>query len=265
MKLEAFIKIVSENVIWLPIVLAVCLTVLLIIIIIKVIKGTITISFWGLKIESNKAVDKVQKLFDELNMHSQLKTQVIKLLNQSMITVSQWGNLPSREFQDKVKSFYNFYLPGIISLITKQRDNTHRVAIFHQFDNESLKILHGSGYSPEGVEKLKLGLKNSKAGYCFINEEQYYNKDITNDSSYVRNPKSSKEYKSLLCVPITYNNKTIGVLNIDGLKSNSFDKDDIDYITYFANSISPLLYKELLYKDEINKREALYHEKERNN
>ncbi len=32
---------------------------------------------------------------------------------------------------------------------------------------------------------------------------------------------------------------------MDGLNKNSFEKDDIDYITYFVNAMAPILYKEL--------------------
>lgn len=229
----------------------------------KIHKGTANLSFWGIKYESNKAVEIIQSQFNALNKQSELKTHVIKLINQSMVTHSDYGSMGNKEFQDKVKKFYDFFLPGIISLITKDVSNLHRVAVFYNVDNVNLKILYGAGYSPEGVEKLRLSLANSKAGYCYMSGEVYYNADITLDSSYKRNPKSSREYKSILCIPIKYNGKTIGVLNIDGLLSDSFDKDDIDYITYFSNSISSILFKEINYMIKKNEGEALYYEEEK--
>ncbi|WP_164670977.1 GAF domain-containing protein [Virgibacillus doumboii] len=238
--------------------------ILLVVIIIKIIFGEPkSYNFWGIQIEPNRAIGKIQQQFRDLNEHSEHKTQVLKLINQSSWTISQLGKVNPKEFHEKLIAFYDFFLPGIIGLMTKEKGNIHRVAIFHKNDNNCLKILWGSGYSPEGKEKLELSLHDSKAGYCFINNKEYCNGDITQDPSYKRNPKSSREYKSLLCVPISYGGETIGVFNIDGLKSNSFDKDDIDYINYFANSISPLLYRELLIIDELNKREAFYDEKER--
>lgn len=254
------LKIISEHASWIFSALGVVGIIMLLIVGYKVFKGTANISIWGIKIESNKALLEVQKQFELLNEHSEHKTQVLKLLNQANLTLSQWENARPEQFESLARSFYNFFLPGIITLITKQKANAIRAAVFHLKDDK-LVILHGFGYSPNGVKNLKLSLQESKAGYCFTEGREYYNSDVTLDPTYVRNPKSSKLYKSVLCIPITYNNKTIGVLNLDGLDSNSFDKDDIDYITYFANSISPLLFKELIYRDfSREKEEAFNHE-----
>ncbi|MHA6258372.1 GAF domain-containing protein [Sporosarcina sp. CAU 1771] len=263
MEFEPLFNFLFEVVPWLTIALLCCLLVIFLLICIKIHKGSATLSLWGLKFESNKAVATIQSQFSELNKQSHLKTQVIKLLNQSMVTHSDYGSMSDEEFHEKVKRFYDFFLPGIIGLITKEVANLHRVAVFYKVDYNNLKILYGAGYSPEGVEKLRLSLTNSKAGYSYINGKEYYNPDITKDASYERNPKSSREYKSLLCIPIKYNSKTIGILNVDGLLSNSFDRDDIDYITYFSNSISSILNKEINYLSSLNEEEAFYYEKEK--
>ncbi|SDI19414.1 GAF domain-containing protein [Alteribacillus persepolensis] len=238
------------------------LIVLLIVIIIRVATGKSNVSFWGFKMENNREVEKIQTQFDELNEHSQLKSQVLKLLNQSIITYSVWENLQGKEFEKNVQRFYNFFLPGIISLITKQRDNSHRIAVFHDAGGY-LKVLHGFGYYPNGGEELKLGFRESKAGECFTKGETYYNPDLSQDPSFNRNIESSKEYNSLLCIPIVFNEQSLGVLNIDGVKKNSFNKDDIDYLTFFANSLAPLLNKELKYNEILSQVEVYYEEKEK--
>lgn len=247
--IESFVNSVFERVPFLSYIMSFFLITLLSVIILKIATGeSKSYHFWGIKIEPNKAIKKIQQQFNDLNEHSQHKTQVLKLLNQSSWTISNWGKLKPEEFNEKLKGFYDFFLPGVIAVMTKEKGNTHRVAIFYKHD-DSLRILWGSGYSPEGKENLTLSLHDSKAGYCYLNNRTYISHDITQDHSYKRNPKSSRDYHSLLCVPITYAGETIGVFNIDGLNPHSFDNDDIDYITYFANSISPILYRELIYKE----------------
>lgn len=247
---EFFIKLINIHffVPWLTVgrIVSLLLVLLIIVLIIKVWNGTSTISLWGLKIQNDKRVEVVQKEFEALNENNNLKTHYLKLLNQAVLTTEKCiPETASRgDLLHKINDFYDFYLHGIITILTN-KDNVHRVAVFHKHNESELKILYGHGYSPEGKEHLRLGLYDSKAGYSFIQQEVFHSGDLTQDSSYVRNPKSSKQYHSLLCVPIIYENESIGVLSIDGLNVNSFHKDDIDYITYMANGISIILHKEL--------------------
>jgi putative methionine-R-sulfoxide reductase with GAF domain len=263
-------RYIQENVGWLPTTLAILVILIIlafaILALYKYHNGANTISFFGLKIEPNKAYGELQSQFEELNSQSEVKSHILKLLNQTIITISGWDrNLSEEKLTRKVHNFYNFFLPGLVSIITKQRDNNHRIAIF-TLQGRCLKIHQGYGYSPAGVENLELCLDKSKAGYSFRNKEMYYSPDITADPTYVKNPKSSKEYKTLLCIPILYAEQVIGVLNVDGVMYNSFDKDDINYITYFANAVAPLLHMELTHKVQESvplKKEAIVLEQKR--
>lgn len=250
-----FDRIPNEIITLAFVIIAIFIIIFLIVVIIKTYEGTLTISLFKLKIESNRAVNEIQQQFNELNENSNLKTQILKLLNQANITIIKWYDMSPKEVYENSKNFYDLYLHGIVSIITKN-DNMHRIAIFYKTENEKLKILHGYGFSPEGKKKLELSLHNSKAGYSFINNKPFRSNDITVDSTYVRNPLSSTKYNSLICVPIEFNDEVIGVLSIDGLNKNSFEEDDIDYITYFANAIAPILYKEIVYINSKNKEET---------
>ncbi|KAA0547417.1 GAF domain-containing protein [Bacillus sp. BGMRC 2118] len=210
----------------------------------KVARGGQELSLFGgaINLKPNLDVLKLKEQFETLNEYDRLKSNVLKLLNQTYLTLPSLECYKSNvvKLERNLNLFYDFFLPGIISTITKERDNQHRIAIFIK-DSSTLKILRGNGYSLEGLKRLSLNVHNSKAGHAFINNIAYFNNNLTADPSYVRNPKATKEYKSLLCVPIVYNEDVIGILNIDGLKENSFDKDDADYITYFANALAPIL------------------------
>jgi putative methionine-R-sulfoxide reductase with GAF domain len=139
--------------------------------------------------------------------------------------------------------------------MTKDKGNSLRIAIFCS-EGEYLKIAHGSGYSPDGIKKLRLSLSSSSAGYCYTSKEKYFTDDVTSDPRYKRHPKSSREYFSLMCVPIQYEEEVIGILNVDGLKRKSFDRDDLDHLSYFASALAPLLKKEFEYKEN-HQKEAL--------
>lgn len=247
---EIFIELININFYfsWLTFgrIFAILILVVFIIVVIKIYNGTSTISLGFMKIKNNKEVQRLQNRFEELNKNNNIKTYYLKLLNQAIMTINniESNELSKEKLITKIHNFYDFYLHGITTTLTNG-DNIHRVAIFYKYNENELKILHGHGFSPEGKEKLRLDLYESKAGYSFIQQKVFHSGDITQDSTYVVNPKSSKKYHSLLCIPIIYGDKSIGVLSVDGLKINSFDSDDIDYLTFMANSISLILYKEL--------------------
>ncbi|WP_042221996.1 GAF domain-containing protein [Oceanobacillus manasiensis] len=244
---------IEEKIPWLSdvlLIIAILLVlVLLIVTITKVLKGEAEFSIFGIKFSNNRAYDKLQKQFNELNEHSSHQQQVIMFLFQVNKTVSDTGKLTRDKFQEGVSSFYDLFFGGIINILNTSKGNSFRVAILYKA-TDGLRILHGIGYSPDGKSNLCLGLNNTKAGYCYTNNEIVHYDKLSNDPTFKRNPHSSKKnYESLICVPIIYNKEVIGVLNVDAYKENSFNTDDKDYLTYFATSLSPLLYKEFLYRD----------------
>jgi hypothetical protein len=243
---EKFTGLLSK-ITWFPTALGVTIVAFLVvlgfIIINKVQKGGQELNIFGvLNLKPNAEFANLQEQFTNLNEYDRLKANVLKLLNQTYLTLPMLESDKANQIklEQHLSLFYDFFLPGILSLISRGRDNQHRIAVFLQ-ENQKLKILRGNGYSLDGLKYLKLNVLNSKAGNAFLNSTPYFNNNLTLDPSYVRNPKSSKEYKSLICIPIEYNGKVLGILNIDGLKENSFDKDDVDYLTYFANALAPIL------------------------
>ncbi|MFT9116542.1 MAG: GAF domain-containing protein [Sporolactobacillus sp.] len=222
----------------------------------RYIKGTGKIDLVFIKFERNILTDELQGQIEDLSAINSGNAQIMKLLNQTIITYPKWCCSNDDELQHKIQLFYEFFLPGLITLYTRERDNGHRVAVFTEQESGYLKIFHGSGYSPEGTENLKLRINNSSAGYSYSSGEKYFNNDLTQDPRYKRNPLSSRQYYSLMCVPIQYSGTTIGILNIDGLKRGSFDRDDLDHLTYFASALAPLIKVELEYIER-TMREAL--------
>jgi putative methionine-R-sulfoxide reductase with GAF domain len=240
-------KEILSQVSWFPITLAIIvlgvLLVMGIFLIVRVAKGGEELNIFGLiHLKPNIEFNNLKEQFSRLNEFDILKSNVLKLLNQTYMTLPKLEKFKDDPVKlgQQLSLFYDFFLPGILTLISKQVDDQQRIAVFIEKDN-NLKILRGNGYSLDGLKFLTLKLSNSKAGYAFINKVVYHSNDLTADTSYVRNPKASKVYKSLICIPIEYNGIVLGILNVDGLKEGSFDKDDIDYLTYFANALAPIL------------------------
>ncbi|MBG9773580.1 GAF domain-containing protein [Brevibacillus laterosporus] len=214
--------------------------------IIKLRKGSEVSILWGvLNFKPNDLIEKQKKEFEKINDDAKHKTQILKLIDSLNSEVSKViYNIHSDSYDEQKRSVYDYILPGIGIILTKQKSNNHRVAIFVPDGNGQLKIHQGVGFSPEGKKKLRLSLETA-AGFAFKNGESYFSGDVTAAGDrFRRHPKAKKTYHSLICVPIKCDKMVIGVLSIDGEEPNSFVKDDQDYLEYFANALFGLLQDE---------------------
>jgi len=201
------------------------------------------VSLFGIKIKSDKVLEAQKVAFDNLNEDAAQKTQALKVLNQVAIEVVKAFNSQSyEEFQKQRQEIYNYLLYMIGQVLNNKKSASHRVAIFIDSGGGYLKVHEGVGYSTEGKKLLRLDISNSAAGAVYRTGEPYITGNVENSgSSYKPHPKATKKIKSLLCVPINCDNIRLGILSIDDQGEDTFTKDDMDYLTYFANALSSLM------------------------
>ncbi len=208
--------------------------------------------FWFIQLKSSRIVEALRRDLSNLNEDAKQKTQVIKTLNQVSLEIANVMCSESQEeYQSNKKAVFDFILYSIGSVLTKQKSNNHRVAIFTNNGDGNLKIYEGFGFSSEGKRELRLNIDNSSAGHTYRTAEPYISGDVSSPgNSYKRHPKATKTIKSLMCVPIKCDKITLGVLSIDGQEGNSFTKDDLDYLKYFADALTPLMLIEYIDKQK---------------
>lgn len=201
---------------------------------------------WMIEIKPNDIIKKHEEAFTNLNQDALQKSQVLKILNNANKEVSKLLVCETYEEFENIRKFvYDSLLYGIAVVLTKSKSANHRIAIFISEDGSSLRIHEGLGYSSEGKANLRLDVGNSAAGKVFRTGEPYISGDITSEGNvFKKHPKSTKTYHSLMCVPIMCDKMVLGVLSIDGQEKDSFSKDDLDYLGYFADALSSLMFIE---------------------
>ncbi|MBC8080727.1 MAG: GAF domain-containing protein [Gorillibacterium sp.] len=199
-------------------------------------------------VKPDKYLQQLKDSLRDMNEDSKQKTQVIKILNQVSVEVSKaFATKSMNEFVEIKEEIYTYLLYSIGTVLTKQKSNTHRVAIFVDDQNGYLRIHKGIGYSSDGKKKLRLSINKSAAGEVFRTGEHYLCGDVMSSGNlFAPNPKATKSINSLMCIPIKCDKITLGVLSIDGQEKDSFTKDDKDYLDYFANALSSLMFIEYI-------------------
>ncbi|WP_438435385.1 GAF domain-containing protein [Gorillibacterium sp. sgz500922] len=206
---------------------------------VKRIKKGDDFSFMKFKLSHNETIEKQRQAFDKLNELTKQRLQIIKILNQ--LSVENTKYLCSGLSVNNAKAVYACIL-HMIAMVMKKNWDMPRVAVFRIDANDELYIHEGCGYSTEGKEKLRLSLNNSSAGYVFRTGEIYHSGNVeTPGNSYKKNPKSSRNVKSLICVPIKCDMMKLGVLSVDSQENDTFSDDDKDYLVYFANALASFM------------------------
>jgi len=207
-----------------------------------------SLTFWGLELKTDKKFRDLQedykkliKEFHELNQDSKQKSKILTILNDIAIEIGNVMALTDlKAFTEQRRLIYNLVLPAITSILTKDKDNYHRVAIFvPDGGSGELRIVRGLGFSTDDIKNFKLKIANSVAGWVYKNNKCFISGDAQNESLFCKHERSMS-VNSLICVPISNGDKVHGVLNLDGEEPNSFSKDDVDYLRYFATLISAL-------------------------
>jgi len=196
-----------------------------------------------IKISPNRIVQEQNEMIRNLNEDSKQKSHVLKILNQMILeTINVSVSKSYDEFLQNRKAVYEYILHSIGVVLTKNKSNSHRVAIFVDNKDGYLKIHEGLGYSSEGRKHLRLKIDDSAAGYVFRTGSIYNSGNVDEPGNHFkRHPMATKDYKSLMCVPIQYGKMILGVLSIDGQEENSFSKDDETYLVYFANALASFM------------------------
>lgn len=174
--------------------------------------------------------DKIMEHLDQVNKYSQ---RVFELFNKG-----------KNEIEELFHSAVDYILPLIIHAVRDGKPGRCRVAIFvPDKTGTHLRILRGSGYSPDGQKNLRLPME-SAAGIAYKEKRTIVINDLTKKDELnipFYKPPEQKDYLSLACVPIVFFNESIGVLNIDCWEKDAFSSDEKAYLEYFANQMALLV------------------------
>lgn len=118
-----------------------------------------------------------------------------------------------------------------------------KVGILLQIDNK-LKELVNYGFN---IKNFEIDIDSPKGiiTKVFREGKTIVVNDVTKEPLYIED----KDTKSELAVPIFYENKPIGVINIESTKLNRFNEDDVLLIETLSNTIGVAIMNAKLYED----------------
>lgn len=200
--------------------------------------------------KAKKEVETLHSLCQELDQKYDDETYTI---SQIMYTASEVAAAmyDLDNFFENRDDIYDNLLDYLINTLRGFREKNPRIVIHTKHPSKEghlIHFAHSSGYTHR-VKEYTPPIHGSAAGRAWRTQDVYYLPDVESDEyEYERKPKSSRIYRTLLCVPInvgTEFNSCIGVLSLTGTPVNAYEKIEIERVVLFSKLLYPLILTDL--------------------
>ncbi|MGB9642548.1 MAG: sensor domain-containing diguanylate cyclase, partial [Candidatus Ratteibacteria bacterium] len=122
-------------------------------------------------------------------------------------------------------------------------------------DNSNVSVVASSGFS-KAMPEFSTSMKPIR--YIMRTSNVLISNDVENSDLKDCMPTGCL-MKSILCVPIKQNGKTVGIIHIDSKKQNAFTEDDINFVKLVSSELTSIIERSFLYSrlEELSIRDQL--------
>ena len=100
------------------------------------------------------------------------------------------------------------------------------------------RMVWASGYSVEAKQKYKVPINQTIARVAYEKQAiQVWRNAPEEERGFVKNPKATRSFRSMVSVPILRGGTTTGVFNVLTAEESAFDPADINYLTSLSSII----------------------------
>ena len=158
------------------------------------------------------------------------------------------------EISDRVSSSLdlNTLMENVATLIHERFGYPHAYLFAVHSNRRVVTYVAGSGERKEGLSGFTLPLDAEKGIVSWVAREgePILARDVKKDDRYLPSPLPPENTRSELCVPLLYDGKVVGILDIQSDKINAFTDDDLTTFEAVADNIAVAIHNADLYRSE---------------
>ena len=131
--------------------------------------------------------------------------------------------------------------------LVKETFGYDSVAILLLDDEEHLRVKSRTNSFNKHIERIKISIKKGEGitGLSGKLKKVIISNDVKNDKRYIN---GNKQTNSEIAIPLLYNGKLLGVLDIESNEKNAFSEEDAKILQSVAGLLSGAIENALLYK-----------------
>ncbi|HEV3479781.1 MAG TPA: GAF domain-containing protein [Gaiellaceae bacterium] len=92
------------------------------------------------------------------------------------------------------------------------------------------RMQFAAGYRLESRQRFRMSIDASFSRHAYQSGEIQWSNDLPSDSRFIRHPLASRNYFSLISMPIRSGDEVVGVLNVDSTEPEAFSQPDFIYV-----------------------------------
>jgi len=189
----------------------------------------------------NALADNIAQAIEIANLYGDLQRRANQFTLVSEVSNSVTSTLELSQFMRDAATLINekFHYP--------------HVSLFTVHPNRRLIVFQaGSGLRSQKMEGFTISLDDSKGiiSWTARNGETVLANDISKDERYIEAPQPPVNTKSELCVPLIFNEKIVGLLDIQSDQLNAFTEDDQLMFEAVADTMAAAIRNADLYRSE---------------
>lgn len=182
--------------------------------------------------EADELRPKVDKAEDELDRHESYGRNICSVLDTFQKIVAKDIEMSMAIFIEQ-----GILIPGRDVMQENGRPSDLRMSVLIPIDDH-FQMVWASGHSVEAKQKYKVPIDQTIARVAYEKQAiQVWRNAPREERGFVRNPKATRGFKSMVSIPILRGGNTTGVFNVVTDQEASFDPADINYLTSLGSII----------------------------
>jgi GAF domain len=105
-------------------------------------------------------------------------------------------------------------------------------------DNSNWRMVLAAGYRLESKQRFSLPIVGSFSRHAYETGEIQWSFDLRSDPRFTPHPQATREYHSIISIPLRHGDDTVGVFNADSTLRSAFSLADFIYVSLLGAIIS---------------------------
>ncbi|HEY3347498.1 MAG TPA: GAF domain-containing protein [Nitrospirota bacterium] len=153
---------------------------------------------------------------------------------------------------------FNVKLDKIVRVIAVKLGRDVCYIVLRDKDRDTLVLKAAVGLNPESIDRVMLRLGEGVTGWAAQYNQPVALEVASSDPRYKLVPQTGEErYKSMLAVPIVFDERCIGVMTVQTVEARIYSQDEITLLTTIANDVGGIINTAQLYQEAEQNIEAL--------
>jgi len=182
--------------------------------------------------EANELRPKVDKAEDELDRHESYGRNICSVLDTFQKIVAKDIEMSMATFIEQ-----GILIPGRDVMQENGRPSDLRMSVLIPVEGH-FQMVWASGHSVEAKQKYKVPIDQTISKVAFEKQAiQVWKNAPEEERGFVKNPKATRSFRSMVSIPVLRGGSTTGVFNVVTAEEAAFDPADVNYLTSLGSII----------------------------